>query len=165
MRAMDGMSRSGGGGGADRRRSPAVILVDREGSAAREHPPLRRAVRVVLSGERWERPVELVLVSGREMRRLNRDFHGVDATTDVLSFRFEEGTRGTGGAIVVSVPRARAQARSRGKSWRSELVLYAVHGALHLAGYDDRTGRDRRRMRARERRWLAALGFLGPDAR
>jgi rRNA maturation RNase YbeY len=142
-----------------------VILVDREGSAAGEHRRLRRAVRTVLAAEGWARAVELVLVSGREMRRLNRDFHGVDATTDVLSFRFDEGARGPGGAIVISVRRARGEARSRGKSWRSELALYAVHGALHLAGYDDRTGPARRRMRARERHHLAALGFRDSEAR
>ena len=62
--------------------------------------------------------------------------------------------------IYVSVERARAVARERGEEdWTGELLLYGVHGALHLCGYDDHEPEERRAMRRAELEVLAGLGI------
>ena len=85
------------------------------------------------------------------MARLHEQFLGRKGPTDVLSF--------PDGEIVVSGDTALREARSRGVEPLHELVLYVVHGALHLAGHDDRRPRDRARMRDAERRILRELGL------
>lgn len=83
--------------------------------------------------------VALCLVSDRRMREINREFAGKDATTDVLSFPADEtgpdGVRHLGD-VVISVPRAKLQARARGHSVARESKILALHGYLHLLGYD-----------------------------
>jgi probable rRNA maturation factor len=93
--------------------------------------------------------LSLVLVNDRQMAELNLRYHHVAGPTDVLTFDYGGGHA----EVIVSVD----QAYARGKPAR-ELALYVVHGILHLAGYDDRTPAQRRRMRAAERRLLAKSG-------
>ena len=87
--------------------------------------------------------VALCLVSDRRMRELNRRFRGRNATTDVLSFPAGPPPSGTDerplGDIVISVPAARRQARDVGHSLDDELKTLALHGYLHLLGYDHET--------------------------
>lgn len=98
------------------------------------------------------------------MRRLNRDFHDADRTTDVLAFPFDEGPDGVHGELILCAPEARRQAARRGLPFLTELLLYAVHGTLHLLGEEDHVPARARRMRRLERRALEALGYpLPPD--
>ena len=76
------------------------------------------------------------LVSDTGMRRYNRDFRGKDQATDVLSFPLGPEALGD---IVISVPRAAAQARQRGHSLSREIKILLLHGYLHLLGYDHET--------------------------
>jgi probable rRNA maturation factor len=100
------------------------------------------------------------LVSERRMRQLNRDFRGIDAPTDVLSFvDGAAAAPGDGihlGDIVVSVPSAVRQARSAGHSLARELRLLILHGYLHLLGYDHETD-DGSMMRLQRRLWRRLL--------
>lgn len=97
------------------------------------------------------------------MRRLNRDFHAVDETTDVLAFELERWNgEGFDGEVIVCAPYARREARSRGLEFATELALYAVHGILHLLGEDDHEPERARRMRRLERRILAGVGLALP---
>lgn len=82
---------------------------------------------------------------------LHERYLGKAGPTDVLSF--------PSGEIVVSADTARREAEARGIPPLHELLLYVVHGALHLAGHDDRTPKARARMRAAERRALKELGI------
>ena len=122
---------------------------------------LARVVRHVLRRERAPRASEVTvaLVSDAAIRTLNRRFLKRDRPTDVLAF---PGGRPFLGDVAVSVPRARAQARAAGHPVASEIALLAAHGALHLLGYDDRTGAQRARMMRRQR---ALLGELGIEVR
>lgn len=94
----------------------------------------------------------LYVTTDAEMREFNRDFHATDAPTDVLSFatRIENHL----GDIIISYDTARLQAREA--KWRiaDELALLAVHGTLHLLGYDDVTPRKRARMWKRQQEIL-----------
>lgn len=68
------------------------------------------------------------------MRALNRQFRGKDAVTDVLSFPSD--TRGFMGDVVIASGVAKKQARTAGHTVQTEVRVLALHGLLHLLGYD-----------------------------
>ena len=78
--------------------------------------------------------LSVALVSDRRMRALNRQFRGKDAVTDVLSFPAE--SRGFLGDIVIADGVAKRQARAAGHRIQTEIRVLALHGLLHLLGYD-----------------------------
>ncbi len=90
------------------------------------------------------------------MRRINRDFRGIDAPTDVLSFSYvdEPHSGGVLGEIYVAPGVARRQAEEARCSLAEELARLALHGTLHVLGYRHDHPRDRRRMLDRQRRYL-----------
>jgi rRNA maturation RNase YbeY len=99
------------------------------------------------------------LVGDRTMRAYNRDFRGVDRTTDVLAFPGYRESEGRHlGDVVVSVPRAAAQARERGHAARREVRLLILHGLLHCLGHDHESdGGEMERLEQRlRRRWIDA---------
>lgn len=113
-----------------------------------------------LAAGRAGRPVELsfALVDDAEMASLHARFSGVEGTTDVLAFPLMD-TPLLMGEVVISADTARREAARRGHPAYDEVVLYAVHGVLHLLGHDDHDPVARRRMRRAERRTLAELGL------
>ena len=103
--------------------------------------------------------VTVVLTGDAAMRRLNREWRGVDRATDVLSFPADDdGPRVRGeirhlGDIVIATGVARRQAAREGHSYGTELKVLALHGLLHLLGYDHETDSGQmRRLEARLRR-------------
>jgi probable rRNA maturation factor len=112
---------------------------------------LRQAAEATLQHQRVEAPCELVLVvTGDDtLHQLNRRHRGVDAPTDVLAFPYEAtepppfvfvaapGFPRYLGDVIISFPRAEAQAVEAGNELWAELQLLVVHGVLHLLGYDD----------------------------
>ena len=113
-----------------------------------------------------ESPVKelsVVFVGDSQMSALHERFMGISGPTDVLTFPLEQDARGhvTGGEVVVCVPQARRQARLRGTRLREEALLYALHGLLHLCGYDDRTQSAYNAMHQKEDEILGLLG-VGP---
>ena len=101
--------------------------------------------------------VSIALVSDRRIRSLNRTYRRRDYTTDVLSFPSEE--RGFLGDIAIATGVAARQARDAQHSFPTELKVLALHGLLHLIGYDHE--RDRGEMRRLEQRLLARAGIEG----
>ena len=106
--------------------------------------------------------VTVALVGDRQIRSLNRRFRGVDRVTDVLAFPMDGAAPGAGllasgprylGDIVIATERARRQARAEGHSLTTELRVLALHGLLHLLGYDhERDAGQMERMEGRLRR-------------
>lgn len=98
---------------------------------------LGAAARACLRHQAVAPPADLTIVVAGDalLRQLNRDFLGLDAPTDVLSFPTEM-MRSYLGDIAISLPRARAQAAAAGHSVEAELQLLVVHGVLHLLGHD-----------------------------
>lgn len=119
---------------------------------------LRRLGMLAAAGAGRDVALAYVLVGNDEMRAVHKRSLGLDTPTDVLSFPYASEPR-IEGEIVVSVDVARAEAKRRGHAAEAEAMLYAVHGTLHLLGYDDHAPRDRTRMRAAERRFLRRLGY------
>jgi len=109
-------------------------------------------------GGRPELTLSVVFVSDAELARLHAEHLGDPSPTDVMAFDLGAEGGGPAGEVYVSVERARAVARERDLAPEAELLLYVVHGCLHLCGHDDHAPRARARMRAAERAVLARLG-------
>ena len=128
---------------------------------------LRRVTAEALRREEVEGGVALsvVITDDEAVQELNRQFRDVDAPTDVLAFGSgEEGDFVTSpggsaylGDVVISYPRAVAQAEEYGHSINRELALLAVHGVLHLSGYDHLDEAERMEMWARQNEILESL--------
>lgn len=101
----------------------------------------------------------MLVTSDEEMRRLNRQFRGVDEATDVLSFPAPATSHGQIGDIAVSIGFARRQAVVRGVPIEDEIAMLAIHGGLHLAGFDDETPEQRADMLSRMNEVAAACGI------
>ena len=102
--------------------------------------------------------VGIALVSDSAIRALNRRYRGKDRATDVLAFPSGDG--GLLGDVVIATGIARRQAREAGHSYSAELRVLALHGFLHLLGYDHHHSADRGLMSRVEAR-LRRRGGLG----
>lgn len=93
----------------------------------------------------------IILVNDAQMAGYNERFHQCAGPTDILTFGYE----GIG-ELIISADHAISNARRFRTTPERELALYVIHGILHLHGYNDHTPAQRRRMRAAERRFMAA---------
>ena len=122
--------------------------------------------------------LSLVLADDETVRRLNRDYRGLDETTDVLAFAFHHPGHYEGdgeppfikdgqpfvaapheeaflGEVIVSYPQCARQAEAQGRPVEEELALLVTHGVLHLLGYDHLSPDEERVMQEREAAALA----------
>ena len=131
---------------------------------------LRQVVATALSTQKIDRPVELsLLITGdEEVHKLNRDYRGIDATTDVISFALSENVADTEfvtppdkisrlGEIIISYPQAVRQAKENKQMIKAELAWLVVHGLLHLLGYDHQDDKSEAVMRKREDKILRGI--------
>jgi probable rRNA maturation factor len=128
----------------------------------------RRAVAAALrNGRVQEGEIGIVLTDDARMRALNRGFRGTDRATNVLAFPAPE-SRGRGskpiGDIAIAYETLAREAETEGKAAEHHLMHLAVHGTLHLLGFDHGNDTDAEAMEARERTILAALGIPDPYA-
>jgi rRNA maturation RNase YbeY len=124
---------------------------------------LEHAVGVALAQHGLEgAEVCLLITSDERIHEMNRIFRGVDEPTDVLTFPSGEESPAPLGDVAISLPYAERQARARGVSLEQELGFLAIHGALHLAGFDDETEPERAGM-VREMNRAAVAAGLDPD--
>jgi probable rRNA maturation factor len=125
-----------------------------------DETPIRRAVEAILAGDAAGRAtISVAVVDDDAIGKLNEKFLRREGPTDVLSFVLEQGEGLLDGEVVVSAETALRTAPRFGWSAAEELLLYVIHGTLHLAGYDDATPRQQATMRDRETKYLAALGI------
>lgn len=128
-----------------------------------EFQQLKDAARVVLEGEGVKAgKVTLAFVDNPHIHRLNKQFLNHDEPTDVLTFPYSDpGAKSLEGEVVIGYEVAKEYAADRNHELNLELLLYVVHGCLHLTGYDDTDDASEREMRAKEREYLVKLGL--PD--
>jgi len=100
--------------------------------------------------------LSVALVGNAEIRKLNARFRKKDYSTDVLSFAATEGIISDFrllGDVVISVDKAKEQARERSRTLDEEIITLLIHGVLHLLGYDhERSAKDARIMTRLEKR-------------
>ncbi len=147
----------------------------------------RVAAALAVAADEENPAISVSIVDDKTIHELNKRHLGHDCPTDVISFDYgdsenvagdsEIGTlfdpparwpEGVGddveGELIISAETARRVAALLGRDPMDELLLYAVHGVLHLKGFDDRTEEDASRMRVREKEVCAALGLADPWA-
>lgn len=90
--------------------------------------------------------MSIVFVSLKQIQELNKTFRQIDKATDVLSFPNDDIEDKTLGDIFISLDKAKEQAESYGHSFEREVGFLAVHGYLHLIGYDHHTKEDEEKM-------------------
>jgi len=129
-------------------------LLERAANAALEHHVSQQPLASELS---------IILTNDGHLHELNLNYLGVDAPTDVLSFPASETDPETGaryiGDILISMPRAQAQADAAGHPLEAEVQLLVVHGVLHLLGHDHAQSEEKARMWKAQAEILNELGL------
>ena len=153
-------------------------MIEFTGARFAERRLIRRVEKAVYAvlGQEDIFTVDLAVTDGETVREYNRETRGVDSETDVLSFPYFEGLklpvtakdfsdeafdgrRVALGSIMISSPRAHAQAEEYGHSYERELGFLACHGLLHLLGFDHMEAEDERRMQDVARKVMQAVGL------
>ena len=131
---------------------------------------VKRAIRATLECEdfSYDPMVSVTFTDNEGIRGKNREFRGIDAPTDVLSFPIYDFRHGEGplpgevcelGDIVISLERAAEQAEDFGHSYEREVAFLTVHSVLHLLGYDHMEPEEELGMRERQRIVMRKLGL------
>jgi probable rRNA maturation factor len=147
--------------------------VRRKSGAKPDRKRIKSACEAALAGEGVTGPVILTitLVDDDEIRQVNQQHRNIDRPTDVLSFPLIDEADGAPafalppgvprelGDVIVSYPRAKAQAEEFGHSVERELAYLIVHGVLHIMGHDHEAPDEQLVMRQREEAAMVAVGL------
>ncbi|HWP22132.1 MAG TPA: rRNA maturation RNase YbeY [Candidatus Cryosericum sp.] len=127
---------------------------------------IRRAVTITLENGGVRGDVCVLITDAEEIQSLNRTYRNIDRVTDVLTFPAWEGEAILCpkdeylGDIAICYERAVEQAEEYNHSLERELAFLAVHGSLHLMGYDHMTSEDEEKMFGKQEEILQHLGLL-----
>ena len=122
---------------------------------------LKNAAEAAAAAAKLKGGFTILLAGDKRLRALNRDFREQDKPTNVLSF---PGTDAYAGDIAIAYGVTSREARAAGKNFADHAVHLAVHGVLHLAGYDHETPKDAKLMEPLEVKILKRLGIADPYA-
>lgn len=139
-----------------------IEIADDEQPHAIDRARLKKAVRGILQEAGIESAeISIAIVNDERMHELNRQYLQHDYSTDVLSFvlEYDEAEKRLDGEIVASSDYAAREAPRYGWTADDEILLYVIHGCLHLVGHDDTTSLGQADMQAAESRHLARLGL------
>ena len=150
-----------------------IDIVDETGSVSEE---MLKEVENLLQfaaereGVQDQAEVSVTIVSNDDIHQINKEYRGKDAPTDVISFALEEEGEGeieivgaemppVLGDIIISADRTREQAEEYNHSFKRELGFLAVHGFLHLLGYDHMTKEEEEEMFTKQKELVDAYGL------
>ena len=143
---------------------PHVVVTNQQSRLAIDEQRLESAVLHILTEAKIESgEMSLVVIDDPTMHELNRKHLNHDYPTDVLSFCLEEREGHLNGEVIVSADTAIENAADYGWEPESELLLYVIHGTLHLVGYRDKADDDVLAMREAEARHLKHWGIEQPE--
>ncbi len=145
---------------------PIVVQVDEEFEGEVDTADIIAAVAATLAAEEHSGEITVVVTTDEAVAELNQQYRNTEGPTDVLSFPAQDPTPGFVtapemdaylGDIIIALPYTRRQAERVGKPLRDELRLLAIHGALHLLGYDHAEPDEEAAMWAKQDAILARL--------
>lgn len=140
-----------------------LSLANEQSAHAVDEDRLVAAARRVLADSPWTSArISLAVVDDQTIHALNRRFLDHDYPTDVLSFLLHQQHDHLEGEVIASAQTAAANAHEFGWSAADELLLYVIHGMLHLVGHDDKMPAQIGAMREAEARYLRACGVEPP---
>lgn len=123
---------------------------------------LTKAIRMMaLDAGMEDGRISIAILSDPEMKELNRQYLDHDYETDVISFDLSDDDDFFDGELLLGADTARRVAAEVGWRPEDELLLYAIHGMLHLLGYEDDTRENADEMRQQERHYLEVLQIKG----
>jgi probable rRNA maturation factor len=136
------------------------IEISNEHAFPLDESRLKKGARTVLKDAGIEDgEISIAIVDDAEMHALNRKYLDHDYPTDVLSFVLEEEEGRLDGEIIASSDYAAREAEIYKWKAEDEILLYVIHGSLHLVGYDDLEPVSKQMMREAERYYLAPFGL------
>jgi probable rRNA maturation factor len=141
---------------------PLTIEIADDENRSSDHARLKKVVKRVLQDAGIQSAeISIAIVGDRRMHELNRQYLQHDYPTDVLTFVLDrdEATKSLDGQIIVSADYASREAPRYGWTADDELLLYVIHGALHLIGHDDTTPQAQQAMREAETNYLRQFGL------
>jgi probable rRNA maturation factor len=141
---------------------PLTIEIADEENRSADHARLKKAVALILKDAGIQSAeISIAIVGDAEMQRLNRQYLNHDYPTDVLSFVLEHdaAAKSLDGQIIVSTDYAAREAPRYNWTPDDELLLYVIHGSLHLLGHDDTTPAAQQSMREAEAQYLRHFGL------
>lgn len=121
-----------------------------------------KAVKLVFRQKKKSRAlIDVTFVSDRKIKALNKKYMRRSVPTDVLSFSLEENAsrrrKPLIGDVYISSDTAHKNARRFKTNFRQELLLYVVHGALHLVGFGDKTFKEKKKIRKLEKEFMKKI--------
>ena len=125
---------------------------------------LARALEAAAAQEGRAGALAVLLTDDAAIAALNRAWRGKEGPTNVLSFPAAGAGAGFWGDIALAAETIAVEAQNQGKSFDAHAAHMAIHGFLHLLGYDHQTESEAEAMEARERAILAVLGIADPYA-
>jgi probable rRNA maturation factor len=138
----------------------SIEIADEQDTHEVHYARLIAAVREVLCDAGYSQgEVSIAIVTDTAMHTLNRQYLQHDYPTDVLSFVLEEDEKRLVGQLIISADYAAREAPQFGWTMNDELLLYTIHGALHLVGYDDLEPELKAEMREKEKHYLSHFGL------
>jgi rRNA maturation RNase YbeY len=139
-------------------------LRDRQAEVASQRDSIRRAVSAAALSQGFHcGQVGVMVTDDVTIQQINRRHLQHDYPTDVISFAYDRGAGAVQGELVVSLCTAQRTAAEVGWDWHSELLLYVIHGTLHICGLDDATAQQCLQMRRAEQSVLQQLGISDSD--
>jgi probable rRNA maturation factor len=140
----------------------AIDIANTQTSLPLDERRLQDAVRMILEeASIAQAQISVAVVDDPTIAKLHETYLHDSDPTDVLSFVLESRDDYLEGEVVVSADTAAAMAPGFGWSAADELLLYVIHGTLHLVGCDDATPPQQAQMRAKEQACLAHFGLQG----
>ena len=135
-----------------------------------EEKMIQKLVKEVLKEEKVRKAeCNIIFVDNEKIHEINREYRHIDRVTDVISFALEDEMENEPSAqyemrvlgdIYISVDRAKEQALEYGHSFLREICFLAIHGMLHLLGYDHQTTEDEKIMFQKQEEVLAKYGIV-----
>ena len=136
----------------------------------KEKKMIQKLVKEVLKEEKVRNAeCNIIFVDNEKIHEINREYRHIDRVTDVISFALEDEMENEPSAqydmrvlgdIYISVDRAKEQALEYGHSFLREICFLAIHGMLHLLGYDHQTTEDEKIMFQKQEEVLAKYGIV-----
>lgn len=125
---------------------------------------LKKNIQKILNAENCTHPLSIAIVDNPTIQKLHLQFLHKNTPTDVLAFPLQDPWDPLLGEIIVSAEQAIHVAKKLKIPPENELMLYIIHGFLHLLGYNDKTEKDTQIMRTKEKELLSLLGYPTPPS-
>lgn len=140
-----------------------VQIVNRQRKEPINVNKINKVVKKLLKYLKEEGEISLVFCNDQFIKKLNKEYRGINKSTDVLSFAFKEVSypldikQSFLGEVIISTQTTRKQANNFKHSFDKELLILLIHSILHLLGYDHVQLQDAKKMKQKEEELLALI--------